>query len=276
MTMAAKPLAGRTVALPETRELDRMAQLISAEGGATLRCPLISIRDATDQRPVEAWVRALAAGELDDLIFLTGEGLRRLLGAADRLGLRDAVTAALGRARKITRGPKPARALHELGLAADIPAPVPTSQGVMEVIAGLDLRGRRVGVQLYGEEPNRPLVECLERAGALVRTVAPYVYASASDQAAVVALIDAMAGGGIDAIAFTSASQVDRLWAVAAEAGRGAALGAGLERVRVAAIGPIVVEALAARGARIDVVPEKNFVMRRLVNALAETLGPRS
>jgi uroporphyrinogen-III synthase len=44
--------------------------------------------------------------------------------------------------------------------------------------------------------------------------------------------------------------------------------------VRVAAIGPVAVEALAARGVRADVVPEKSFVMRRLVNALAEALGP--
>jgi uroporphyrinogen-III synthase len=48
----------------------------------------------------------------------------------------------------------------------------------------------------------------------------------------------------------------------------------GLARVRVAAIGPIVVEALAARGVRAAVVPEKSFVMRRLVNALVEALGP--
>jgi len=44
--------------------------------------------------------------------------------------------------------------------------------------------------------------------------------------------------------------------------------------VRVAAIGPIVVEALAARGVRIDIRAEKSFVMRRLVNAIAEALGP--
>ena len=49
----------------------------------------------------------------------------------------------------------------------------------------MDLHGRRVGVQLYGEEPNRPLVEFLAAAGARCRTVAPYVYASASDDAAV-------------------------------------------------------------------------------------------
>jgi len=269
------PLEGRTIALPESRELDRLAELVEHDGGKTLRCPLIAIRDAPDQGPSEAWLRALVAGELDDVIFLTGEGLRRLLATAGRLGLRDGVVAALGRVRKVTRGPKPARALHEIGLSSDLAAPVPTSTGVIDALAALDLRGRRVGVQLYGEEPNRPLVEALERAGAVVRTVAPYVYASAADAAAVVALIDALDGGKVDAVAFTSASQVDRLFQVAVDAGADARLRAAFSRACVAAIGPIVVEALEKRAVRIDVVPEKGFVMRRLVNALAEALGPK-
>jgi uroporphyrinogen-III synthase len=272
----ARPLAGRTIALPETRELDRLAQLLEDEGAATLRCPLVAILDAPDQAPVVDWLRALVAGAFDDVIFLTGEGLRRLVAAAARAGMRDEVVAAIGRARKVTRGPKPARALHELGLGPDLPAPVPTSRGVIDALAAEgELRGRRIGLQLYGEEPNRPLVDFLEGAGALVRTVAPYVYAPASDGAKVAALVDAMAAGRVDAIAFTSASQVDRLWQVAREAGDDgeARLRAGLGRARVAAIGPVVVEALTVRGARIDIVPEKSFVMRRLVNAIAEALG---
>jgi uroporphyrinogen-III synthase len=269
-------LSGRTVALPETRELDRLAQLLTEEGATTLRCPLVAIKDAPDQQPVEAWLRALAAGEMDDLVFLTGEGLRRLLAAADRIGLRAGVVAALARARKITRGPKPARALKEIDLSSDLAARVPTSAGVIDELRTLDMRGRRVGVQLYGEEPNRPLVDFLTGAGAQVLTVAPYVYASASDDAAVVDLIAALADARVDAIAFTSASQVDRLWQVAAAAGAETRLREGLARVRVAAIGPIVDEALAARGVRIDVMPEKAFVMRRLVDALAVALGPRA
>src|SRR4029079_11143186 len=102
--------------------------------------------------------------------------------------------------------------------------------------------------------------------GALVRTVAPYVYASASDDAAVVDLIESLAGARVDAIAFTRASQVDRLWQAAPAARSAARLRGGLARVRVAAIGPIVDEPLAARGVRIDVMPEKAFVMRRLVD----------
>jgi uroporphyrinogen-III synthase len=67
---------------------------------------------------------------------------------------------------------------------------------------------------------------------------------------------------------------VDRLWQVAREGGVEERLAGGLARARVAAIGPIVVEALAARRVRVDVVPEKSFVMRRLVSALAEALAP--
>jgi len=282
VTAPARPLAGRTIALPESRELDRLAVLVEAEGAATWRCPLVAIIDAPDQGPIEVWLRTLAAGEIDDGVFLTGEGLRRLLAAAERIGLHDGVVAALGRARKVTRGPKPARALREIGLSPDLAAPIPTSAGVIEALVALDLRGRRVGVQLYGEEPNRPLVDFLTGAGAVVRPVAPYVYASASDAAAVVALIDALDAGRVDAIAFTSASQVDRLFQVAG--GRGLQDGnqdgndrlrAALARVRVAAIGPIVVEALGARGVRIDIVPDKAFVMRNLVSALVTALGPR-
>ena len=269
-------LAGRTIALPESRELDRLAELVEEDGGTAWRCPLITIRDAPDPAPAERWVRDLAAGKFDDVVFLTGEGLRRLLATADRLGLRDPALGGLARARKITRGPKPARALHEIGLGPDLAAAVPTSAGVIAELAGLDLRGRAVGVQLYGEEPNRPLIDAITHAGATPYPVAPYVYASAADEAAVRTLIEALGAGRIDAIAFTSASQIDRLFAVAAGAGAEPSLRAALARTRVAAIGPIAVEALAGHGVHADVVPEKGFVMRRLVNALADALGPRS
>jgi len=269
-------LAGRTIALPESRELDRLAELVQEDGGVAWRCPLVAIRDAADPGPSEEWVRALAAGTFDDVIFLTGEGLRRLLATAERLGLRDGAIGGLARARKITRGPKPARALKDVGLGPDVAAAVPTSTGVIAELAGLDLRGRTVGVQLYGEEPNRPLIEAIERAGATPRPVAPYVYASAADEAAVRTLIDALDGGRIDAIAFTSASQIDRLFAVAASSGAEPKLREGLSRTRVAAIGPIAVEALGSHGVRADIVPEKSFVMRRLVNALGDALGPKT
>ncbi len=195
MTEARGPLTGKTVALPESRELDQLSRLLEEQGATTWRSPLVSILDAPDPAPVDDWLRRLLAGEFDDVIFLTGEGLRRLLARAQRTGSRDAVVAALGRVRRITRGPKPARALHEIGLASDLPAMVPTSRGVIDSLASLTLTGRRVGVQLYGTDPGAELVAFLTRAGATVAPVAPYVYAPAIDDQHVRELIAGDAGG---------------------------------------------------------------------------------
>lgn len=271
-----RPLAGRVIALPETRELDRLATLLEAEGARAWRCPLVAILDTPDVGPVETWVRDLAAGKFDDLIFLTGEGLRRLLAVAERLGVREQAVAALGRARKITRGPKPARALKEVGLSSDIAAAVPTSDGVRDELATLELRGQRVGLQLYGQEPNLPLRTFLESKGAEVYPVAPYVYAPASDAARIVELVEGMAAGKVDAIAFTSASQIDRLFEVVRTRGLEAALERAWPQVRVAAIGPIATETLRRRGIEPAIQPEKAFVMKRLVSAIVEALRPPS
>src|SRR2546425_6664363 len=88
----ALPLAGRTIALAEGRQLEELAEMLEKEGATALRCPMVSMLDAPDAPPVEAWLDDLIAGRLDWVVLLTGEGLRRLLGFADRAGRRQAVT----------------------------------------------------------------------------------------------------------------------------------------------------------------------------------------
>ena len=135
-------LAGRTIAIAETRELDVFAGLLERRGARVLRYPLVQIIDAPDPRPVLQWLRAFADGGCDDLILLTGEGLRRLLRCADNHepALRPRLLAALARVRKITRGPKPARALRELGLASDLAAEPPTTAGVIDSLRRIPAR----------------------------------------------------------------------------------------------------------------------------------------
>lgn len=104
------------------------------------------LADAPDPTPVEAWLRRFAKGTCDDLVLMTGEGLRRLLGFARRLDMEPAFLNALGATRKITRGPKPVRALREIGLAADVAADEPTTEGVTTALQRFGLNGRRVGL----------------------------------------------------------------------------------------------------------------------------------
>src|SRR5262245_994655 len=112
--MQEQTLAGRIIAVPETRELDVFASMLERRGATVLRCPLVAILDAPDPQPVLEWIRSFNRGAYDDLVLLTGEGLRRLLGCIERHSpeLRADFVAQLARVRKITRGPKPARALR--------------------------------------------------------------------------------------------------------------------------------------------------------------------
>lgn len=238
--------------------------MLEKEGAVPLRCPMVSILDAPDPAPVVAWLRELAAGRFSHVVWLTGEGLRRLLSLAEREGLRDAVIAALRQTRTLTRGPKPARVLRDIGLTPTLVAEVPTTDGVVATLRRETLRGQTVGVQLYSEA-NAPLVQFLEEAGANVRTVLPYVYAPAADADRVRDLIERLARAEVDVLIFTSSPQVDRLYDVAAEHGLEQTLAAGLGRTRIAAVGPVVADNLRRRGATVAICPEQGFVMKNLV-----------
>lgn len=265
------PLEGRTVALAEGRQLEELAALLSKEGATPLRVPLINILDAPDPVPIVAWLRELAADRFSHVVLLTGEGLRRLLGFAEREGIRSEVVAALGRTRTATRGPKPVQALREIGLSASVVAATPTTDGVIAALRSEPLAGRTIGVQLYSES-NPPLIDFLTATGANVRTVLPYVYAPAADAERVAGLISDMAAGRVDALVFTSSPQVDRLFEAAGERGIEAVLRSGLARTKVAAVGPVVAADLRRRGVRVDVCPDQGFVMKNLVQHLKRAL----
>jgi uroporphyrinogen-III synthase len=263
---ATGPLAGRRIALPETRELDRLARMFEEQGAETLRCPLVAIRDAPDPVPVCEWLMRFP---FDDLVLFTGEGVRRLHGFAQRSNLEPTFLDGLRAARKITRGPKPERALRELGLKSDLRAEKPTTDGLIASLSSLELRGRRVGLQLYPGNPDTRFIDFLREAGAEPDPVLPYAYAAAADEDRVVELIARIANGAVDAIAFTSSPQVRRLLEVAAVKGCEEALRSGLRRMQIAAVGPVVAEELRRQGVEATIIPHRAYFMKPLVAALS-------
>jgi len=260
--LVARPLDGRRIAVLEHRELDRLGGMIEAQGALTLRCPLVAIADAPDPAPVVAWLNRYVDAPPDDLVLMTGEGLRRLCGFADRAGLDEAFRDVLGRVRTITRGPKPAQALREIGLTPGLRAAQPTSEGVVAVLAQGELRGRRVALQLYPGAPST-LVDFLKGAGARPDPVLPYAYLPASGGAEILRLIEEMAAGRVDAVAFTSAAQIVQLFELARAAEAEAQLLAALERTKIAAIGPVAL-----------IMPRDTYFMKPLVSAIIAALPP--
>lgn len=268
--MSETALQGRRIAIPETRQLDVLAGLLERRGAQVLRCPLVGIHDTLNVEQVHCWLDTAIRDPFDDLILLTGEGLRRLVGFAETYGWRDEFIAALGHMRTIVRGPKPAKALRELGLKAQLSAVEPTTAGVISTLSQGSLYDRRVGVQLYGEDPNLPLKAFLDQAGAHDFFVAPYRYADEAEDTQVSALIDQLIDGQLAAICFTSTPQIRRLLSVARKQDRLEAFTQAMAGVVVASVGPIVSQKLSEAGIPADIMPSDSFFMKPLVQALVD------
>ena len=276
----AQPLAGRTVAFLETRRSEEMAHLIRLQGGTPLSAPALREAPIDDDTPVVDWLGELVAGDLDVVIFLTGVGCRHILNAAGRHGMLDAALHALQDARVVARGPKPVKVLKDHDVRIDFVPPEPNTSE--ELLAGLeqwDLRGRTIGLQVYGGStpPLLRLRDGLRARGARVREVAPYRWEQPEEATALLRLIDSCIAGEVDALAVLSSSQIDNLFA-AAEASDGAprladALNA--PSLVVAAVGPVAAAAIESHGVHVDLRPE-HPKMGHLVMALGERMAPVS
>jgi uroporphyrinogen-III synthase len=267
-------LNGYRILILETREEAQFSRLLSERGAEVLQCPMFTIHDAPDPGPIEAWIRRAIENSYDDLVLMTGEGLRRLMKVARRTNADQDFIAALGRMRKFTRGPKPGRALREIGLESQVTTGKPTSEGVAEMLARADLRGHRLGLQLYPDKDHSALIGAITAQGATVDPVLPYVYDAQAAETNIITAIDEMAKGAIDAIALTSSGQVRRLIEVAQAHGYEARLREGLIHTPIASVGPVVSDELKSHGLRADIYPANDaFFMKPLISAMAVELG---
>jgi uroporphyrinogen-III synthase len=267
-------LNGFRILILETREEAQLSRLLAEQGADVLQCPMFTIRDAPERAPIEAWIGRCIEKPFDDLVLMTGEGLRRLVRAAKRIDAEQDFVTAVGKARKFARGPKPGRALREIGLEPQITTEKPTSEGVATTLSRLDLKGHRLGLQLYPDKDHAALIGAITAQGAEVDTVLPYVYDAEAADANIVTAIEEMAQARIDAIALTSSGQVRRLFEVAQAQRCEARLREGLARTQIASVGPVVSEELRSHGLQADITPPDDaYFMKPLISAMAASLA---
>src|SRR5690242_17492933 len=267
-------LNGYRILILETREEAQFSRLLAEQGADVLQCPMFAINDAPDPAPIEAWIRRCIEKPFDDLVLMTGEGLRRLMKVVRRLDIEQDFVAALAKARKFARGPKPGRALREIGLEPQQTTEKPTSEGIAEMLSRIDLKGHRVGLQLYPDKDHAALIGAIKAQGAEVDTVLPYVYDAKAADTNIVTAIEEMAAGRIDAIALTNLGQVRRLIDVARSHGWEDKLREGFARTPIASVGPAVSDELKSHGLTAAISPaEGAYFMKPLISAMAQELG---
>jgi uroporphyrinogen-III synthase len=272
----AERLTGYRILILETREEAQFSKLLSEQGADVLQCPMFTIEDVPNPAPVEAWIRGAIAQPFDDLVLMTGEGLRRLMKAARGIALDQDLVAALKAVRTFTRGPKPGRALREIGLEPQMTTEKPTTEGVIEMLSRVDLKGRRVGVQLYPDKDHGALLGAIAGQGATAFPVTPYVYDARAADGHVLTAIEEMAASRVDAIALTNLGQIRRLFDVARTTGVEALLREGLAKTPIASVGPAVSDELRSHGLAADIYPANDaFFMKPLISAMAVELAKK-
>lgn len=252
------PFDGLRVAIFEARMAGSLADFVSRHGGEPVPAPSMREVPLEGSPAALAFVEGLAAGRFDMAIFETGVGVRYLVDLlAPRMSKPDWAEA-LKRTKVVARGPKPATALRELGVAIDVMVPSPNTW--RETLAALDDRapvaGLRVAVHEYGKPPVE-LLDGLADRGADVTRVPVYRWALPADLGPLRSALSRIVAGEIGAALFTSAQQVEHVLEVArAEGIEGDLREALAARVVVGSVGPTTSEALRANALPVDVEPD--------------------
>lgn len=248
-------LEGKTIVIAGSQKTNEMGTIIEKQGGV----PLVrSLQGLTflDESQIAEPLKQLAKQGADWIILTTGVGADMMVTASEKLGIKDAVLAALTQAKLATRGYKTAAFLKRTGLKAIVSDDDGTVNGLIRNLEGHDFTGQRVMIQLHGE-PSPELEQFLKYKGAAaVQSILPYRHTPPAADT-IELLLTELSDGRVDAVCFTTAVQVKYLFNYAIETGRKDSLLTAFQGKAVAAaVGKVTAEALQHYGVTRIVVPE--------------------
>ena len=270
---AVEPLTGFTVGITAARRREEFGAALERRGATVRYAPAIRIVPLVDDAQLLAATRECLADPLDLVVATTGIGYRGWIEAADTWGLGEDLLAALGRATVLARGPKVRGAIRASGLRESWSPDSESSGEVVEHLLGLDLRGKRIAVQLHGE-PTPGMVEALVGAGAQVIEVPVYRWVPPTDVEPLRRLVAAVVAREVDAVAFTSAPASTNFLRTADELGEGDPVRAALHTDVVAACVGAVTAAPFTRE-DIPVIAPERFRLGALVREIVVGLPAR-
>ncbi len=253
-----RPLFGRRIVVTRPREqAGELASALEDAGAEVVLFPTIALAPPDDPAALDRAVAAAAA--YDWIVFTSSNGVRAFFA---RVAAQERDVRELAAVRLAAIGPETAAELRRRLLR---PAVVPReyrAEGLLDALAGEDLRGRRVLLP-RAAGARAVLPETLAARGATVDEVIAYRAVPPPD-ADVPALRAALAAGAIDALTFTSSSTVRHFVDLV---GRDAA--ARLGAAVVACIGPVTAETAREAGLPVHVCP-LDYTAAALAAALVE------
>lgn len=257
-----RPLDGIRVAITEHRYPEQLTQLLERLGANVFSCPLLKETPIEDSSGARRFISLCEHASVDYIIFYTGVGVDILFRSVTKPEI-------IANSKIVARGPKAVTALKRAGMRVDLVADAATTEGIIQTLSREDLKNKTILVQLYGQE-NPELSAALQKRGATVIGVSIYSYTQASDTESIRELVRRILNREIDAITFTSATQVPFFFLTANTMADPAAFKKSLKKnVIVASVGEVTSRALRDAGVEPHVVPSEPK-MGPMVKALGE------
>jgi uroporphyrinogen-III synthase len=270
MVQEAVTLKGRTIAVTRPKgQAEEAGKMIAKKGGKPYFIPTIEIKGPRDLSTTKKFIDTLARGEVNYVIFMSINGVRYLLSAAESLGLKDQLKKRLEKTATLAVGPKTAQELRENQIRVDLIPERYTSEGIIESLQQHGVSGKSIWIPRTSQAPPA-LAEKLRQMHNNVQEV--YVYESRLpvDPALTARFLQDLVGGQIHAIIFSSSLGAKNLFRMLAEQVSTEKLRQIMHsKLTIVAIGPTTAETLAEMGLKVDVMPEKHLFEETL-NALAQ------
>ncbi|AUS13453.1 uroporphyrinogen-III synthase [Bacillus subtilis] len=249
-----KGLHGKRVAIGGSRKTEEISKIIEKQGGTPVIRPLQGTVYLAEKQ-VEPDLRTFVEEKADWVIFTTGIGTETLIDMAGKIGLKDEFLQAIRQAKAACRGYKTLSALKKLGITPEASDEDGTTRGLIRSLEPHDFSGKKVMVQLHGE--NAPaLIAFLKEKGASVLPILPYQHIPPEEET-VERLCGELMNNDIDAVCFTTAIQVRSLFDFARERGYINEVKTVFEeRTIAAAVGKVTAEALREEGITRLLAPE--------------------
>src|SRR5260221_1902489 len=118
---------GLRVVAFESRMAAEVATMIERRGGVAIVAPAMREVPLEDNHAALDFAERLLGGEFNAVIFMTGVGTRALFAAMETRHQRAALVSALAAIVTVARGPKPIRAMRDLGTEPSIVVPEPNT-----------------------------------------------------------------------------------------------------------------------------------------------------
>jgi uroporphyrinogen III methyltransferase/synthase len=253
-----RPLFGQTVVVTRTRQqASELSDKLSELGARVIEAPTIELHPPKDWSQVDAAL--LAMHQYDWVIFTSANGVRF---ARQRLMEIGEDASAFGAAAIAAIGEATAEAVRrELCMQVDL---CPESFVAEALAEALEKSGEVAGRKflLLRADIARPLLRDRLTAGGAVEVRDVPIYETKPAEALPAELIEALDGGEVDWVTFTSSSTVKNFYALLGEKR------SLIKRVRTASIGPITSDTLRELGVE-PTVQAETYDIGGLLKALA-------